>query len=82
LLTYTLNLSVTGSGVQNVVLTDILPAARNFRLVRVLSCGDNTAYDSTQSLLTWTLPSPLAPGNYQMAYQAGVNNFIPAGPLW
>ena len=78
-LTYTLNLSVTGSSVQNVVLTDILPPQETFASFGSSPAGTATAYDSTQSLLTWTLPSPLAPGNYQMTYQAGVNNFIPSG---
>ncbi len=80
-LTYTLNLNVTGSSVQNVVLTDTLPAQETFASFSSSPAGTSTTYNSTLSLLTWTLPSPLGPGNYQLTYLAGVNNFTPSGTV-
>ena len=29
--------------------------------------------------MSWTMPSPLSPGQYQMTYQAMVNNLVAAG---
>ncbi len=76
-LTYTLNLVVTGNSAQNLVVNDPLPASETF--VDFVSSPPGTATSSAGSLLTWTLPSPLATGNYQLVYQAQLNNLLTSG---
>jgi uncharacterized repeat protein (TIGR01451 family) len=77
-LTYTLNLSVTGNSVSNLVVNDTLPTGETF--ASFISSPAGTATNaSAQGLLTWTLPSPLSAGNYQLVYQTQVNNLIPGG---
>ncbi|HTC20492.1 MAG TPA: hypothetical protein VK859_06580, partial [bacterium] len=77
-LTYTLNLSVTGNSVSNVVVYDTLPTNETFIAFVSSPAGTGTAA-SAQGLLTWNLPSPLSAGNYQLVYQAQVNNLVAGG---
>ncbi len=77
-LTYTLNLTVTGSSVPNIVVNDTLPASETFSGF-VSSPAGTTTSSTAQGLLTWNLPSPLAAGNYQLVYQAQVNNLVTGG---
>ena len=76
-LTYTLNVAVTGNSVQNIVVTDPLPTTETF--LAFVSSPTGTSTSSAGGLLTWTLPSPLSAGNYQLVYQAQLNNLLTAG---
>ncbi len=80
-LTYDLNLTVTGNSDPGLVVTDILPSG-----VSYVGPGTNTpaglptpSYNPSNSQLTWNLPSPLAVGSYQLAYQAQVGNLVAGG---
>jgi uncharacterized repeat protein (TIGR01451 family) len=81
LLTYLINLNVTGSNAQNVVVQDTLPANVTFGNFTLSPPGTTTAYNALNSTLLWTLPSPLAPGNYQLTYQTKVNDFVKSGTV-
>ncbi len=78
-LTYSLTLNVNSS-TSGIVMTDTLPAQMTY----VGPAANNPsnlptpAYNLTSNQLVWTLPA-LAPGTYQLSYQAQVNNLVPAG---
>jgi uncharacterized repeat protein (TIGR01451 family) len=78
-LLYTLTLSVTGNNLQNLVVMDPLSPYLTFQSFGTSPTGVTPAYNSAASLMNWAMPSPLAPGHYQMTYQAMVNNLIAAG---
>ncbi len=80
ILTYFLNLVVTGNTASGVVVTDTLPAN-----VTYVGSGPNNPstlptplVNSTLDQLTWVLPL-LNPGTYQLRYQTQVNNFLANG---
>jgi uncharacterized repeat protein (TIGR01451 family) len=78
-LLYTLTLNVTGNAAQNMVVTDPLSPYLTFQSFGTIPTGVSTNYNQGTSIMSWTMPSPLAPGQYQMTYQAMVNNLVPAG---
>ena len=78
-LVYTLTLNVINSDVYGLIVTDPLPANLTFQSFGMSPSGVTPVYNSAASLMTWAMPSPLAPGQYQMAYQAAVNNLVAAG---
>jgi hypothetical protein len=80
-LTYAINLSVTGNSALNVVVTDTLPANVTFGSFLSSPPGTFPFYNPANSSLSWTLPSPLAAGNYQLTYQTTIANFVPAGTV-
>ncbi len=80
ILTYFLNLVVTGNTAFGVVVTDTLPAN-----VTYVGSGPNNpsslpapVVNTAVDQLTWALP-PLNPGTYQLRYQTQVNNFLANG---
>ncbi|HUO58921.1 MAG TPA: isopeptide-forming domain-containing fimbrial protein, partial [bacterium] len=76
-LTYTISFTVTGGGATGLVLTDTLPANLTFQNFGVTPAGAMTS--QTGSILTWTMPSPLAPGSYSLTYMAQVNDLLSGG---
>ncbi len=78
-LVYTLTLNVINSDVYGLIVMDPLPANLTFQSFGMSPSGVTPAYNSAASLMTWALPSPLAPGQYQITYQAMVNNLVAAG---
>ena len=76
-MTYTLQMSVQGNSISGALLWDSLPTDETFAAFGTSPAG--TVPSQTGSLLQWTLPSPLAPGNYQVSYQAKVNDFLANG---
>jgi len=70
--TYSIGITVTGNSVNNVVETDVLPSGLTFVAFGNMPAGTVTAANPPD--LKWTLPSPLAPGTYQLTYQVLVNN--------
>jgi uncharacterized repeat protein (TIGR01451 family) len=78
-LTYSIGITVTGSGASNVVVTDILPIGLTFVSFGNVPAGTGTA--ANQQNLKWTLPSPLAVGTYQLTYQAQVNSLVAGGAV-
>jgi len=73
-LTYTIAITVTGNGLTNAVVTDVLPANMTFQAFGTMPVGTTI----NPSPLQWTLPSPLATGIYDLTYQTKVNAFAPA----
>jgi len=59
------------------VVTDTLPTGLTFVAFETIPAGTVTAANSQN--LKWTLPSPLAPGTYQLTYQAQVNSAVAGG---
>jgi uncharacterized repeat protein (TIGR01451 family) len=78
-LLYTLTLNVANSNAQNLVVTDLLPTNLTFQSFGTSPSGVAPTYNQATSLMTWPMPSPLASGQYQMTYQAMVNNLVAAG---
>jgi uncharacterized repeat protein (TIGR01451 family) len=78
-LLYTLTLNVTGNSAQNMVVTDPLSPYLTFQSFGTTPTGVSAAYNQATSVMSWTMPSPLASGQYQMTYQAMVNNLVAAG---
>jgi flagellar hook assembly protein FlgD len=78
-LLYTLTLNVANSNAQNLVVTDLLPTNLTFQSFGTSPSGVTPAYNQATSVMNWSMPSPLAPGQYQMTYQAMVNNLVAAG---
>ncbi len=74
LLNYAIGITVTGNSVSNLVVTDTLPADISF--VSYGSAPAGTSMNASPPPLKWTLPSPLAPGIYQLTYQTQVNSFV------
>jgi uncharacterized repeat protein (TIGR01451 family) len=81
ILNYTINLNVSGGSATHVVVSDTLPAYMTFAGFGSMPGGTNPTFVPALSLLTWQLPSPLAPGSYQLAYQTQVQDFVPSGTL-
>lgn len=77
-LTYTLAVTVAAGDFAGVTVTDTLPANVAFAGLGAVGAG-TAAFNTTDSLLTWTLPASLAPGAYSLAYQTKVNLLAPAG---
>ena len=78
-LVYTLTVNVVGNDVFNLVVTDPLPANLTFQNFVASPLGASASYNSATSVMSWRMPSPLAPGEYQMTYQVMVNNLVPGG---
>jgi uncharacterized repeat protein (TIGR01451 family) len=78
-LLYTLTLNVTNVSAQNLVVTDLLSPYLTFQTFGTSPTGVTPAYSQATSTLTWTMPSPLTPGQYQMTYQVLVDNLLAAG---
>jgi uncharacterized repeat protein (TIGR01451 family) len=78
-LSYSIGITVTGNSVSNVVVTDTLPADVTF--LSYGSAPPGTTENTSPPPLKWTLPSPLAPGIYQLIYQTQVNNFVSGGTI-
>ena len=81
LLTYTLQVDVAANSVDGVVVTDTLPANVSFAAFSSSPSGTTTSFNTATSQLSWTLPSPLSRGTYQLTYQTQVNNFVPGGTV-
>jgi uncharacterized repeat protein (TIGR01451 family) len=78
MLTYTLGVTLVGTTLNNVVVTDTLPANVGFVSVGTPSAG-NAVFHSNSSQISWTLPAALAPGIYTLSYQTQVDPFTPGG---
>jgi hypothetical protein len=72
--TYSIGITVTGTGANNVVVTDTLPSGLTFVSFGTIPAGTVTAANPPN--LQWTLPSPLAIGTYQLTYLAQVNKSL------
>lgn len=79
-LTYTITVVVTGASATNVVVMDTLPNTETFVSFGTVSNGV-PSFNAGSSQLTWTLSTPLAPGSYQLIYQATVNNNVASGTI-
>lgn len=80
-LTYTINVTVTGGSASNLVITDPLASSVSFVGFTSSPGGTTTGYNSGTGQLTWTLPTPLAPGTYQITYQVKVNGNFASGTI-
>lgn len=80
-LTYTINVIVTGGPASNLVVTDPLASSVTFVGFTSSPGGTTTGYNSGTGQLTWTLPTPLAPGTYQITYQVKVNGNFASGTI-
>ncbi len=78
-LVYTLTVNVVGNNVFNLVVTDPLPANLTFQNFVASPLGASASYNPATSVMSWRMPSPLSPGEYQMTYQVMVNNLVPGG---
>ena len=78
-LTYTIGITVTGGGANNLVETDVLPSGLTFVSFGNMPTG--TTPSSNGQNLKWILPSPLAVGTYQLTYTAQVDNLVSGGDL-
>ena len=72
---------MTGSNAVSVVVQDTLPANVTFGSFLSSPPGTLPSYNPSISLLSWTLPVSLSPGNYQLSYQTRVNNFVKSGTV-
>jgi flagellar hook assembly protein FlgD len=77
-ITYTIGVTVGGFTINGPVVTDTLPADMKFVSFVSSPSGTAVSFDSTTDQLSWTLPSPLSPGIYQLTYETQVSNFAPA----
>ncbi len=77
-LTYTLGVTLTGTTLSNVIVTDTLPANVSFVSAGTPSAGNATFY-SNLSQISWSLPSTLTPGIYTLSYKTQVDPFTPSG---
>ncbi len=77
-ITYTLTLSVPTGPVNNVQVTDVIPAYLSFVGFVSVPSGGMTAFNPATKTLTVTFPS-LAAGTYTLTYQAQVTSFVPQG---
>jgi uncharacterized repeat protein (TIGR01451 family) len=80
LVTYTLDLTVTTGSVNNVVVTDVLPSHMQFVGFGTAPSGAVTQWDPSTQTMTWSFPS-LAPGAYQVTYQAQVDPYVTEGTV-
>ena len=83
IITYRLNIGVTGNNVNNVAVTDVLPTNETFQTFLSSPPGTTPAViaSAAATQLVWTLPNNLAPGNYQITYSTQVNNFLQGGTV-
>jgi uncharacterized repeat protein (TIGR01451 family) len=74
-LTYTINVKVTGNNGTGLVVTDNLPAGVSFT---GFSAGNIVAgtFNAATDQLQWIMPSPLAVGTYPLSYQTTVGSFL------
>jgi len=79
ILVYTITFNVTGTSASNVVITDPLPSNTTFMSFGSVPSGAATAYNQATSVLNWQMPTVLAPGQYQLTYQASINNLVAGG---
>ena len=77
--TYSIGITVTGNSVNNMVVTDVLPSGLTLVAFGTIPVGTVTVSNSPN--LKWTLPSPLAPGTYQLTYQVLVSSTVAGGTL-
>ncbi len=77
-LTYSIGVTIGGLSVNSAVVTDTLPADMTFVSFGSSPSGTTSSFNTSTDQLTWTLPSPLAPGVYTFTYQTKVNTFAPA----
>ncbi|HTC20331.1 MAG TPA: hypothetical protein VK859_05770 [bacterium] len=78
ILTYTLGVTLAGTTLNNVVVTDTLPANVAFISMGTPSAGSAVFYPNS-SQISWTLPATLAPGIYSLSYKTQVDPFTPDG---
>ncbi|HUO58219.1 MAG TPA: hypothetical protein VMV05_08590 [bacterium] len=78
LLTYTITLNVANGNVSGLAITDSLPPGLVYTSLITSPLG---TFNSTASSYSWTLPSPLAPGNYQLVYQAEIGVTVACGTI-
>ncbi len=76
-LTYSIAVTVSGNSASGLVVTDTLPAGVTFS---GFSTSNPVAgsFNASTDVLSWTMPSPLAPGVYTLTYQTAVNGFVAA----
>jgi hypothetical protein len=79
ILNYSLTISDLGDNADNMVITDQLPANTTFRSFGAVPSGVMPTYNQATSLLSWQMPSPLTPGQYQLTYQVVINSLVPGG---
>jgi expansin (peptidoglycan-binding protein) len=79
ILTYTLTVNDLGGTANNVLITDPLPANTTFLSFGAVPSGVTPSYNQAASLLSWQMPSPLTPGQYQLNYEVSINSLVPAG---
>jgi len=75
---YVITVNVAGANPVNLVVTDTLPANVTFAGFQLSPPGTTESFDGI-SQLSWTLPSPLPQGLYQLAYHVKVADFLQAG---
>jgi len=90
-LTYHIDLSVPDSAASGVTITDTVPAGLAFQALApipnppgpvvnaIIPLPTPGSTPGTGTLLVWTFPGPVPPGNYTLDYTASVTNFSPAG---
>ncbi len=80
-LLYTLAVTITGGTANGIVVRDALPANVTFNAFVSAPTGTTPVYNAATSQMTWTLPSSLAAGVYNIQYETNVNNFIMGGTV-
>ncbi len=70
---------MTGRAANNVVVTDVMPSGLTFVAFGTIPSGTVTVANPPN--LKWTLPSPMAPGIYQLTYQVQVNSTTVGGTI-
>lgn len=74
-ISYSIGVTVTGGPSSNLVVTDQLPV--NLSFVGFASSNlVQGSYNSSANSLRWVMPSPLAPGIYELIYQAQVATVV------
>src|SRR5665213_566243 len=82
-LTYTIGVTVTGNNLFGGVITDTLPANVSFVAFGTAPSGTVPTFNASTDQLKWIMPSPLAPGVYNLTYTTQVTNslFLVNGPF-
>jgi hypothetical protein len=83
LLNYTIGVTVTGNNLIGAVITDTLPANVSFVSFGTAPPGTAPAFNAPTDQLKWIMPSPLAPGIYNLTYTTQVTSSLTLvnGPL-
>ncbi|HTA77265.1 MAG TPA: hypothetical protein VK791_08925, partial [bacterium] len=68
-LTYAIGITVAGNSLTGMIVTDTLPVGMTFVSFESYPGGTVTTFNSATDQLQWTLPSPLAPGVYDLTYE-------------